>query len=354
MSKHRDSKLKLIIIIAAVLVILITSGLLIYLNGIGAVDKKNDELISVNIPSGSGASSIVYILDENGLIKNMTFAKIHARIGGYNSLQANTYMFSKSMSLPEIMKAINTGDFEYISKQKFTIVEGATIPQAAAAIAEELPFTKEEIVKKWANKEYLNKLIDEYWFITDDILKEGIMYPLEGYIYPETYFITDEDLTIEEVTAMLLSKTDEELSARKDQIKDFGMSIHEFLTFSSIVVWEAGTAEDSEAEMIAGVFMNRLKKGMPFESDATVNYVHEERTLAITYSQLESDSLYNTYKHVGIPIGPICAVPARTMDAVLNYADHDYLYFFQMEDGEIIFNKTFEAHSKVARENNYY
>ena len=90
MLKLINGKIKLILIIAIVLVVIITGGSLIYLSGLGAVDSENDEPVNVNIPSGSGASAIVEILDENGLVKNKTCAKIHARIGGYDSLQANS------------------------------------------------------------------------------------------------------------------------------------------------------------------------------------------------------------------------------------------------------------------------
>ena len=98
MFRSKIGRTKLILIILAAAVVLITGSTLVYLNGIGAVDSKNEETVTVEIPSGSGASAIIDILDENGLIKSPTFAKIHARIGGYDTLQANSYMFSKSMT----------------------------------------------------------------------------------------------------------------------------------------------------------------------------------------------------------------------------------------------------------------
>lgn len=352
MLKLINSKFKLILIIAIVLVVVITGGALIYLSGLGAVDSKNDEPVTVNIPTGSGASAIVEILDDNGLIKNKTCAKIHARIGGYDSLQANNYVFNKAMSLPEIMDAINEGDFNYISKEKFTIVEGSTIPQAADSMAEVLPFTKEEIMAKWSDKSYLDQLIKEYWFITDEILKEGIMFPLEGYIYPETYFVAEENPTIESVTAAILAKTDEELSSRKAEIKDMGYTVHEFLTLASVVESESLFAEDRPK--IAGVFINRLNKGMPLQSDITVLYALQEKRVEVTYADLEVDSLYNTYKHAGLPVGPVCAVPAHTMTDVIEYVESDYLYFFATKEGKVLYSKTVEEHNKTVDENLWY
>ena len=215
MAKRKNSRFRIILTAVIIAVVVITGGSVLYLGGLGAAAPEDTETVTVEIPEGSGASYIIDILDQNGLVKNKNCAKIHARIGGYDSLQANSYMFSKSMTLPEIMDAINTGDFNYISKNKFTIIEGATIPQAAESIAAELPVSSDDIIKKWSDKSYLKELINKYWFLSEDIMKSGIMYPLEGYIYPETYFVTNDSPTIEEITDMILSKTDEELTKRK-------------------------------------------------------------------------------------------------------------------------------------------
>lgn len=352
MAKRKSSRFKIILAVVLIAVVVITGGSIVYLSGLGAAAPDDTDTITIEIPEGSGASYIIEILDQNGLVKNKVCAKIHARIGGYDTLQANSYMFTKSMTLPEIMDAINTGDFNYISKNKFTIIEGATIPQAAEAMSAELPFTSDEIIKKWSDSKYLKTLIDEYWFLSDDILNDGIMYPLEGYIYPETYFVTSDSPTIEEITAMILAKTDEELTKRKSEINASGRSVHEFLTLASIV--ENESLFEKDRPVIAGVFINRLNKDMPLQSDITVLYALQEKRVDVTYDDLEVDSQYNTYKHAGLPIGPVCAVPGHTMDDVLNYEQTDYLYFFATKDGEVIYSKTVEEHNKVVEENVWY
>ena len=352
MAKRKNSRFRIILTAVIIAVVVITGGSVLYLGGLGAEAPEDTETVTVEIPEGSGASYIIDILDQNGLVKNKNCAKIHARIGGYDSLQANSYMFSKSMTLPEIMDAINTGDFNYISKNKFTIIEGATIPQAAESIAAELPVSSDDIIKKWSDKSYLKELINKYWFLSEDIMKSGIMYPLEGYIYPETYFVTNDSPTIEEITDMILSKTDEELTKRKSEISASGRSVHEFLTLSSIV--ENESLFEKDRPVIAGVFINRLNKDMPLQSDITVLYALQEKRVDVTYADLEVDSQYNTYKHTGLPIGPVCAVPGHTMDDVLNYEKTDYLYFFATKDGEVIYSKTVEEHNKVVEENVWY
>lgn len=348
----KNKKAAIAIIAAAIAILILAVGFTVYSSGLGPADKTDDEPITVNIPQGSGAMNIIDILNENGLIKNLTMAKIHMKIGGYDSLQANTYIFSKDMGLKEILKAIDTGDFNYLSKNQFTLVEGSTLPQYAAAIAEKLPFTEEEILSVWNDKTYLSNLIDKYWFLTDEILQNGIMYPLEGYLYPETYIITDENATIEEITDIILTMTDSKLSDRREDIKKSGRTIHEFLSLTSVVETESLFKKDRP--IIAGVFINRLNEGMPLQSDITVLYALQEKRVDVTYKDIEVESKYNTYKYTGLPVGPVCSPSAPAMDDVLNYEKSDYLFFFAKEDGEVIYSKTFEEHQKAVDENMWY
>lgn len=347
-----NKKLCILLIACLILAVLIAAALITYNSGLGPADAGSDDPVTVNIPSGSGAAGIIEILDENGLIKNKTMAKIHVRIGGYDTLQANTYIFSKDMGLKEILKAINTGDFNYLSKNIITVVECSTIPQAAEAIAEKLPYSKEDILTLWNDREYLNGLIDKYWFLTDEIFKEGIMYPLEGYLYPETYIITDENASIEDVTDIMLTMTDKKLSERKEAIEKSGRTVHQFLSLASVV--ESESLFEKDRPVIAGVFINRLDKNMPLQSDITVLYALQEKKVNVTYSDLEVESKYNTYKYAGLPIGPVCAVSAPAMDDTISYEKSDYLFFFAKEDGTVIYSKTLAEHEKAVEENLWY
>ena len=342
-------KLKALFIILLIIVVGFSAGIFAYLSGIGAVDPDDTEDIAVVIPQGSGASAIVAILDENGLVKNPTMAKINARIGGYNSLQANTYLFNKSMTLPEIMNAINTGDFEYISKTAFRIAEGYRLTQSAAALAEVTPYSKEEVLAKWDDKDYVRTLVDKYWFLTDDVLDEDIIHPLEGYLFPDTYFIMETEPSIESLTELALDRMDTVLTERKSEIENSKFSIHEFLTLASIVTKE-GCATDEDAAHIAGVFINRLDDDMSLGSDVTVCYIFDEDRVDLKVSQLESDSPYNARKVTGMIPGPICAVPEIAIDGVLNYADTDDYFFYAGPDGTIYYAESNEEHDKNVQE----
>lgn len=342
-------KLKPLIIILAIVVVIFGAGSIFYISGLGAVDPDDKVEVSVTVPQGSGASSIVAVLDEQGLVKNKTVAKIQARIGKYNTLQANTYIFSKSMTFTEIMKAINTGDFNYVSKQSFEMKEGYRLAQNAKLLSKAIPFTSKEIMAKWSDKTYLKELIDKYWFLTEDILNKDVMYPLEGYLAPNTYYITDSNPSIEGVTEMMLDQMDKNLTSRKDDIKKTGFTVNEFLSLASIVCKEGGSNE-SEAPHIAGVFINRLEKNMSLGSDVTVCYIYQEDRVDLNRAQLSSDNPYNTRKFTGLTPGPICAIPTVDMDAVINYQDTDDLFFYAGPDGTVYYATTQAGHEKNVKE----
>ena len=329
-----------LVLLILVLAILVGAGGY-YTLGLRPVDPTSDEKVIVEIPNGSGASAIVDILDEAGLVKNKFCAKVNSRIGGYNSLQANTYVFSPSMAFNEIMKVINTGDFEYVSKESIEVKDGARLQQVAEAMAEQLPFTAEEILAKWSDQQYLSELIDRYWFLTDEILDKDIMYPLEGYLYADTYFVTTDNSDIEGFTEMCLDRMDEELSERRPAIDASGFTVHQLLTLTSIVTKEA-TADDQAG--VAGVFMNRLDQGMSLGSDVTVCYIFQEDRVDLKVSQLESTNPYNTRKYAGLPPGPICQVVGDAIDATLNYEKHDYLFFIADEQGIVRYSTDQAGH----------
>ena len=346
--KRRKKKRKsgCLLILILILAVLVGFGGY-YTMGLRPVDPTSEEEVVVEIPSGSGASAIVDILDDAGLVRNKFCAKVNSRIGHYNNLQANTYVLSPSMSFQEIMKIINTGDFEYISKESIEVKDGARLQQVAEAMAEQLPYTADEILARWSDKEYLNELIDRYWFLTDEILDKDVMYPLEGYLYADTYFVTSDAEDIDGFTEMCLDRMDSVLSEYRSDIEASGYSVHEILTLASIVNKEA-MAEDQAG--VAGVFMNRLDQGMSLGSDVTVCYIFQEDRVDLKVSQLESTNPYNTRKFAGLPPGPICQMTSGAIEATLNYEKHDYLFFIADENGIVRYSTDEAGHESNIEE----
>ena len=201
-------------------------------------------------------------------------------------------------------------------------------------------------------------MVDQYWFLDQSILGSEIMFPLEGYLGPETYVITSKKTTIEDVTKLMLDQMDKNLTAIKSKIEEFkingnNITVHQFLSLASVVQCEASGQKEDQSK-IAGVFMHRLEKPMRLQSDVTVNYANQIKTVAVTYNHLEVDSKYNTYKYEGLPIGPISMVSNEIMESCLNYQPTDDLFFFALKDGTVIYSKTYNEHQKVVKENKWY
>lgn len=323
----------------------------IFQAGTGAVSEDSSEII-VSIENGSGYYQIIDTLDEAGLIRNKTAAKLYVKLFAPDNLQANTYILNQNMDLKTMLDIISTGNFQYLLKTKFTVVEGSTIPDAAAHVADALGMKQNQVLKVWDDRNYLRELIGEYWFLTDEILDPAILYPLEGYLYPETYFVADQDPDVETVTRYCLDMMGKKLEPYRNRISELGMSVHEFLALASVVQDESFHPEDYKK--IAGVFFNRLKKGMPLQSDSTVLYALQEKRINVTYADLEVDSPYNTYQYAGVPVGPICAVQEEILDACANYEENDNYYFFACEDGTVLYSKTLDEHNQKVKDNLWY
>ena len=347
-----QNKKKIIAIVAAAVIVCVLGGILFFNAGLGAVSKEDKTDVVVTVESGSGAYDILYALEEAGLVKNGFCGKLYMKFFAPDTLQANTYVLNKTLSFKEQVEIIATGDLHYVQSSRFTIIEGATYKDAAAAISKTLGFSEEEIIAKWSDTAFLKELIGEYWFLTDEILANGIICPLEGYLYPETYTIMETNPSIESVTKMMMDLTSTQLETLKDGIASLNMSCHEFLSFASVVENES-LFEDDRAK-IAGVFMNRLKDGIALQSDITVLYALGEKRVDVTYADLEVDSLYNTYKHAGLPVGPVSNPYVKTMEDCINYEKHDYYYFFATEDGDVLYTKTLAEHEQVVEENLWY
>lgn len=337
-------------IIGAIILLLVIL-FVFYMQGVSSVSNEDKQVI-VTIEKGQGASSILNTLDEAGLVKNKLCGSLFLKLNHFTNLQANTYIFNENMDLNEMFSIMEKPKDQYVLRTKVTIKEGNTIPEVADSIAKGLNIQKEDVLKVLNDKTYIQSLIKEYWFLDDDVLKSGIKYPLEGYFYPETYLLNNKEVKVEDVVKEALDMMDEKLSPLKDDISKTKWSTHQFLTFASIV--ERESLFDDDRPKIAGVFINRLDKKMKLQSDITVNYAWQRSGVKVSYQHLTIDSPYNTYKYVGLPIGPISTVSLKTMEACINYEKSEYLYFFAKEDGKVIYSKTLEEHNKAVKENKWY
>lgn len=328
------------VIIFLVVLIILTCGS--YKIGTSSVSKDSFE-VKITIPKESTYLSISNLLKENNLIRSESFYKIYIKIFKPNNLKAGIYTLNRNMNVKEIVDTLEGN----VKSEEITITipEGKHIEEVAEIISSKINMSKEDIMLYWQNEEVLNSLIDKYWFLTDVIKKEGIRYSLEGYFFPDTYSILKES-KIEDITYKMLDKMDEVLSKYKEEISNSKFNVHEILTLASIVEHEA--ILDSDRPMIAGVFINRLDKSMKLQSCATVGYAINEWKLSYDYSDLQTDSPYNTYFYEGLPIGPGNMPGELSIEAVLRPTKHDYYYFLanvnDKDSKKTYYSKTYLEH----------
>lgn len=336
---------KIIIIIFAIFLLGGIGCHLYYKNSLQAVSKEKSKEITFIIKSGTASKDVVYNLYDAGLIKNKITGLIYLKLHKNINIQAGTYLLSKQMSFPEIMKKMSAGKVldDSIS---LTFVEGKRLTYYAKVISENYDYDYEEIIKVWQDKTYLKELISKYWFLTDEILNDNLYYALEGYLYPNTYQVAKK-ATIKEITEKILDYTSIELKKYENEISHNSLSIHEILTMASIVELEGSHSNDRKG--IAGVFYNRLNNGWTLGSDVTTYYAAQidftERELLQT--EIDDANYYNTRSSTmagKLPIGPICNPSIDSIVAALEPTKHNYFYFVADKNKKTIYATTNEEH----------
>lgn len=333
------------------MVVAIVGALFVYYNQGLEAPGTSDEVVAVNVESGDTYYGLLDTLEAEGLIKNKTVAKIYLKLNGISQLQANNYELNKGMSLSEIIEVVSTGDFNYLVKYKMTVPEGLTILEVAEIVAKQTGSTQDEVLATWDDETYVRELCETYWFLNEEeILQEDIFHPLEGYLYPETYTLTTDAPSIDYITRTMLDMTDAALEKYKTDIENLGFTVHEFLSFASVV--ERESLFDTDRPKIAGVFMHRLEDGWHLESDITVLYVLGRTGVSLSFAEIESaDSPYNTYLYDGLPIGPISNISDVTMESCVNYEEMDAYFFYACPDGTVLYAETLAEHEANARNN---
>ncbi|WP_214737563.1 endolytic transglycosylase MltG [Exiguobacterium sp. s162] len=341
-----------VVILAIFLLVIATGSALTYVfvkRSIEPIDSSSTETVEIEVPLGAGSGYIGELLEENGLVRSSTIFRFYTRFKNESSFQAGTYTLSPSQSIDELIETLQTGKVIVVPDIKLVIPEGFTIDQVIARLAKVAEIPKEEISEQLSDREYIQSLVNEHEMLTEEVLQEGIYHPLEGYLFPATYEF-NKGVTLNEIIDEMLLPTESMYQEYKDRLADSGRTFHETLALASVVEKEAVSTEDRKE--IAGVFENRLNDGMKLQSDPTVWYGTGETSIFTSFADLENDSLYNTYRYEGIPIGPIAAVSRDAFEAVLNPNDTENIYFYArppregFPNGEVLFEVDYEDHQQ--------
>ncbi len=326
-------------IIIAVAVIFIIAGVKIasmYNEIYGPnVNTPGKEDFLLYIPTGSDYNDVIALLEENQIIKDRkTFDWAAGKKNYAENIHPGRYRIRQNMSNNQLLDMLRSGLQEPVN----VVINVARTPEdLATKIATQIEAGKDDMMMLMNDEAYLHSL---------GFTKETII----GMFIPNTYeFWWNTDAR--DFFARMKKEYDRfwnrERSGRAGEIK---FSPNEVITLASIIISE--TNKEDEYRRIAGVYINRLNKGMRLQADPTVKFAlgdfERQRILKVdTYI----DSPYNTYKYAGLPPGPIAIPPVKAIDAVLKYEKHDYLYFCAKEDfsGYHSFARTLDQHNRNAR-----
>jgi UPF0755 protein len=270
------------------------------------------------------------ILELAGVVRSELAFRLVAGIEGVgSSLQAGRYDLRTNMTVGQALDALEAGPL--IETVTLTIPEGLEIKEVASTVAETLEIEPRAFEEAATSGEHS---VPPY-------LPEGAE-TLEGFLFPKTYELAPE-ADAEQVIATLLSQFEEEASTLDwNRAEELGLTPYEVVVVASLIEREARAERDRDK--ISAVIHNRLEEGMALQIDATVQYAMQEPNRILTLEDLEVESPYNTYLHAGLPPTPIASPGLASLEAALNPADVDYLYFLVVdpETGAHEFAETYE------------
>ena len=308
------------LLILIVLLVLIAGGIVAWWkNGLLPADKNDKTTKVFVVQKGAGLREIANNLKDANLIKDSIVFFLLTKQEGYDKkIEAGDFRLSPSMSAGEIMKALTHGTLDIW----VTIPEGKRADEIADILEETLP------------------TYDESW---RPLLKEQ-----EGYLFPDTYLFGKES-TIEQV----ISKLNENFNVKYAELTGPNLNKYsksEIVTIASMIEREA--KHDTDRPMVASVILNRLEIGMGLQIDATIQYAlgYQENEGTwwkrhLTIDDLKLNSPYNTYKNRGLPPTPISNPGFSALEAIVNPASTDYLYYVSDANGVNHYAKTLAEHN---------
>ncbi|MCL5093881.1 MAG: endolytic transglycosylase MltG [Patescibacteria group bacterium] len=311
-------------------VVLSSVSLFVFSRNLKQPASRKDEVVVFEIKSGQGVREITKSLEEKSLLKHPTTFLIYLKYAGLNSkIKAGVYSLNKNMNILQVAEALTQGK---VSTSRITIPEGWKISEIADYLEKNQVVSKNDFLKA-ANGNYL------YDFLKDKPVDAS----LEGYLFPDTYFLSANpsgQTIVEKMLDNFNKKFNQEL---RDKAASKGYTVHEVLTIASVLEKEVRT--DSDRAIVAGILYKRMANDMLLEVDSTINFITGKNDPQASEEDLLIDSPYNTYKYKGLPPGPIGNPGLSAIQAALNPVETDYWYYLNRQDTkETIFSRTFEEH----------
>lgn len=287
--------------------------------------------VVVEIPAGADGQAMARVLAQQDVVKSAeAFYQLSLNDDRFATIQPGFYQLRRKMSADAAMTGLT--DASNRVEGKVTIPEGSRVGQIVKAIAAGSEISEDDVTK----------ILDDP---KDLGLPSGANGNPEGYLYPATYTVEPGTTALQLLQQMVKKTLDVEQELDIDaRARALGLSKEQVLTVASILEYEA--ARDEDYPKVARVLYNRIADGMPLQLDSTVSYVSKrEGDVWTTPEERANPSEYNTYQNTGLPPGPIGSPGEKTIEAALNPAQGDWLYFFADKQGVTIFNTSFAKHT---------
>jgi UPF0755 protein len=279
----------------------------------------------ISFPAGTGIRTLATELKTGGAIRSSWHFILMTRLrGDAHRLKAGEYRFSDDMTPDKILNKIVSGEVDY---RKFTLPEGYSVYQAAELLEQKGYFKKDAFLEKCRDRAVLQRFG----------LKES---SAEGYLYPATY-----NLSRDESEEKLLQQMIGQFNKAYAAIGNVAGFRHEVVTLASMIEKEA--VSPIEKPLISSVFHNRLRIGMPLQSDPTAVYGVRAFSGRVSKADIQRPSPYNTYLNKGLPPGPIGNPGMDAIQAAINPAKTDFLYFVARQDGTHQFSRNLAEHNRA-------
>jgi len=285
----------------------------------------------IEVVKGDTLSSVAEKLEQAGVIPSAFMFKMEARVGGYGTeIKTGEYTFARGAESEMILEKLTAGDAA--PTLAVTIPEGLSLEETAQEVAGQSGVSAAEFEEAARRTDY------GYGFLEDPAIKTT-----EGFLFPKQYEFEKGAKAPQMVTRMLeqyLMETQTlDISSAKERLN---MSEYELVIVASLIEKEAARSE--ERPLVASVIYNRIRKDMPLQIDASVHYALDKQGEELSLADLKVNSPYNTYENTGLPPGPICSPSRDSLEAAMNPAETDYLYYVLKANGdEHVFTSNYKA-----------
>ncbi len=320
---------------------------------------KDDAEVTVEITPDMDIGDVSQMLRENNLIKYPTLFRLYCKIKDVTFEPCpGSYDVTAQLNYNEFIQTFN--NYKISSRQQvvITIPEGYDVDEIIEYLVEEKGVgTREGYLSAINDYEYNT---EEFRFLRELPDNPNRKYRLEGYLFPDTYYIYQDSNEITVIYKMLLNTQSKLTDEYYDVAKESGMTMDQVITLASMIQAEAKYSE--EYGLVSQVFHNRLNHSDIFpklESDATTRYAVGNRTEKLTREQLASTNQYNTYVYPGLPPGAICnpgldairyaLYPTNQIEKDGQMVTVEYYYFVADNDGHSVFSTTKEEHDAAVQ-----